>query len=143
MIQRIQSIWLLLASACAFAGLKIAFYTGNVIPETNAVPGVNYYEVVNGMSSLINNILTIVIAVLALVSIFLFSNRKLQIKFCILTIFLEITLITHYWFSIKMFKEGTFSLGSILQPLILVLLVLAIRGIKRDDKIVAESSRLR
>ena len=95
MIQRIQSIWLLLASACAFAGLKIAFYTGNVIPETNAVPGVNYYEVVNGMSSLINNILTIVIAVLALVSIFLFSNRKLQIKFCILTIFLESTLITH------------------------------------------------
>ena len=29
MIQRVQTIWLLLASACAFLSLKLSFYSGN------------------------------------------------------------------------------------------------------------------
>ena len=52
MIQRIQTLWLLLASACAFAGLKIAFYTGNIIPEGNATPGATLYQEINGMYSI-------------------------------------------------------------------------------------------
>ncbi len=143
MIQRIQSLWLLLASACAFAGLKIAFYTGNLMPEGNVAPGVNLYQEINGMYSILCNVLTIIIAVMAFISIFLYSNRKLQIKFCIATMFLEITLLIYYWFSIKIFKEGTYSLGSLLQLLVLVFLLLSVKGIAKDKRIVAESDRLR
>ena len=131
MIQRIQSLWLLLASACAFAGLKIAFYTGNLMPEGNVAPGVNLYQEINGMYSILCNVLTIIIAVMAFISIFLYSNRKLQIKFCIATMFLEITLLIYYWFSIKIFKEGTYSLGSLLQLLVLVFLLLSVKGIAK------------
>ena len=143
MIQRIQSLWLLLASICAFAGLKIAFYTGNLMPEGNVAPGVNLYQEINGMYSILCNVLTIIIAVMAFISIFLYSNRKLQIKFCIATMFLEITLLIYYWFSIKIFKEGTYSLGSLLQLLVLVFLLLSVKGIAKDKRIVAESDRLR
>jgi len=143
MIQRIQSLWLLLASACAFAGLKIAFYTGNLMPEGNETPGVNLYQEINGMFSILCNILTIVIAVMAFISIFLYSNRKLQIKFCIATMFLEITLLIYYWFAIKIFKEGSYSLGSILHIAVLTFLLLAVKGIAKDKRIVAESDRLR
>ena len=143
MIQRIQTLWLLLASACAFAGLKIAFYTGNIIPEGNATPGVKDWMEINGMYSILCNLLTIIIAVLAFVAIFLYSNRKLQIKFCIATMFLEITLLIYYWFAIKIFKEGAYSLGSLLQIAVLTFLFLAIKGISKDKKIVEESDRLR
>ena len=143
MIQRIQTLWLLLASACAFAGLKIAFYTGNLIPEGNATPGATLYQEINGMYSILCNILTIIIAVLAFVAIFLYSNRKLQIKFCIATMFLEITLLINYWFAIKIFKEGSYALGSLLQIAVLTFLFLAIKGISKDKKIVEESDRLR
>ncbi len=143
MIQRIQSLWLLLASICAFAGLKIAFYTGNLMPEGNESPGVMLYQEINGMYSIPCNVLTIMIAVMAFVSIFLYSNRKLQIKFCIATLFLEITLIIYYWFITKLFKEGTYSLGSLLQLLVLVFLLLSVKGIAKDKRIVAESDRLR
>jgi len=143
MIQRIQSLWLLLASACAFAGLKIAFYTGNLMPENNAVAGAVFYQEINGMFSILCNILTIMIGVMAFVNIFLYSNRKLQIKFCITTMFLEITLLIYYWFAIKIFKEGTYSLGSILHIAVLTFLFLAIKGISKDKKIVEESNRLR
>lgn len=143
MIQRIQSLWLLLASACAFAGLKIAFYTGNLVAESTTTPGASLYQEINGMYSIPCNILTIMIGVMSFVAIFLYSNRKLQIKFCIATMFLEIGLLIYYWFAIKIFKEGTYSLGSLLQIAVLTLLFLSIKGIAKDKKIVEESDRLR
>ena len=143
MIQRIQSIWLLLVAVCAFATLKISTYAGNLIPEVDDVPGTLLYEEINGMTSIQSSIITIGVGILALVSIFIYSNRKLQIKLCMASFFIEVTLISLYYFSTKMFKEGSFLIGAVLHILILVFLILAIMGIRKDAKIVEESSRLR
>jgi len=143
MIQRIQTIWLLFASICAFAGLKVGFYSGNIMPNSIDAPLANYYLEINGMYSIISNVLTICIAVLSFVSIFLFSNRKVQIKFCMTTLLLELSLIYYYWITTKLFKEGSFSIGSSLQLLIIIFLLLAVKGIAKDKKIVAENDRLR
>lgn len=143
MIQRIQSIWLLLVAVCAFATLKISTYAGNLIPETTDVPGTLLYKELNGMSSVVNSIITIAVGILALVSIFIYSNRKLQIKLCIASFFIELSLITLYYFSSKTFKEGSYLIGAVLHILIFVFLILAIMGIRKDAKIVEESSRLR
>ncbi len=143
MIQRIQSIWLLLVAICAFATLKISTYAGNLIPETTDVPGTLLYKELNGMSSIPNSIITIGVGILAIVSILIYSNRKLQIRLCLASFFIEITLISLYYFSTKMFKEGSFLIGAVLHILILVFLILAILGIRKDAKIVEESSRLR
>ena len=143
MIQRIQSIWLLLVAVCAFATLKISTYAGNLIPETTDISGKVIYQELNGMSSVGNSIITIAVGILALVSIFIYSSRKLQIKLCIASFFMEVSLVLFYYFSTKMFKEGSFLIGAVMHIFIFVFLILAIMGIRKDAKIVEESSRLR
>ena len=143
MIQRIQSIWLLLVAVCAFATLKISTYAGNLIPEVDDVPGTLLSQEINGMTSIQSSIITIGIGILALVSIFIYSNRKLQIKLCIASFIMEVSLVLFYYFSTKMFKEGSFLIGAVMHIFIIVFLILAIMGIRKDAKIVEESSRLR
>jgi hypothetical protein len=136
MLQRIQTIWLLLASACAFAGLKFSFYLG-------MLTGSAEQTFINGFYNFPLTLLTIVIGVLTLSSVFLYSNRKLQIRFCIISILLEGLVIFLYWNEMKKFASGTLSLTAVLQILVLLFVSLAIKGISKDNKIIAESDRLR
>ena len=138
MIQRVQSIWLLLASACAFTSLKLPFYNG-----TNR-NGISSYKLL-GTENFYLMLLTIAVGVVAVVSIFLYSNRKLQLRLCVLDMILEGLLIFLYYKETTSFVPGTgtFSLPSILQLMVLVFLFLSIRGISNDNKIIKESNRLR
>jgi hypothetical protein len=143
MLQRIQTIWLLLVSICIFASLKIAYYTGNIVPEDELTTTIKTFTQLNGMYNIITNILTVTIGVLSLITIFLYSNRKLQLKLIFVSILLEILLLVEYQVSIKNFTEGSIAIGSILQFLVLIFFYLAIKGIRKDNKIIAESDRLR
>jgi len=143
MLQRIQTIWLLLVSICIFASLKIAYYTGNIVPEGELTTTIKTFTQLNGMYNIITNILTVTIGVLSLINIFLYSNRKLQLKLIFVSILLEILLLVEYQVSIKNFTEGSIAIGSILQFLVLIFFYLAIKGIRKDNKIIAESDRLR
>lgn len=136
MLQRIQTIWLLLASACAFAGLKFPFYSGMILNQSEQV-------FLNGFFNFPITLISIIIGVITLVTVFLYSNRKLQIRFCILSILLEGLLIFLYWNEVKKIVSGTYSLTSVLQLLVLLFVSLAIKGISKDNKIIAESDRLR
>ncbi len=138
MLQRIQTIWLLLASACAFISLKVPFYSGTDsanIPSYRLMGTENFYLM----------LLTIAIGVIALFTIFLYSNRTLQLRLCLLGMLLEAGLIFLYYKQTTTFVAGTgtYSLTSILQLLILVFFFLAIRGINHDNKIIKDSNRLR
>ena len=143
MIQRIQTIWLLLASACLFASLKISFYAGNMVPAGELHTAIKTFTELNGMYNIITNVLTISIAVLSFVAIFLYANRKIQIRTILIAMLLEILLMFEYETCIKKFAEGTYTIGSFLQLLVMILFILALRGIRKDQKIVAESDRLR
>lgn len=138
MIQRIQSLWLLLAAACAFATFKFPYYSG-----TNA-KGIAAYEL-NATENFSLMLITTAIGVLALVTIFLFKNRTLQLRLCVLGIALEALVIYLYYRQVKLFLpgQGTYSLTAILQSIIVLAFVLAARGINRDSKIVKDSDRLR
>ena len=130
MLQRIQSIWLLLASICSFATLKFPFYMGT---DKTGVPS----STLEATDNFLLIIFTVAIGVTALLSIFLYKNRAMQIKFmeCVL-------IILYYNYSVQ-YAEGHFVLTSIFHLFILLFLFLAIRGIIRDNKIVRESNRLR
>jgi len=143
MLQRIQTIWLLLASICVMASLKVSFYTGNIIPVGEMTNVVKTFTELNGMYNIITNILTVTIGVLSLITIFLYSNRKLQLKLIFVGIMLEILLFAEYQVSIKKFTEGSIAIGSMLQFLVLIFFYLAIKGISKDNKIIADSDRLR
>ena len=136
MLQRIQSIWLLLAAACAFLSLKFPFYTG--IDNQN-IPTAT----LNGTGTIPLMIATIAIGVTALICIFLYKNRKLQLRLTVLCIALEALLIFLYYTEVKTYVSGTYALTALLQGCVVFFLFLAARGISHDSKIIRDSNRLR
>ena len=136
MLQRIQSIWLLLASVCAFLTLKLSTYSGTT---PDGIPS----SALMGMPNFLLTVVTVIIGVLALITIFLYGNRKLQFRLCLLGILLELILIFLYYTEIKKYLDGTLSLTSIFHVGVLLFFVLAAKGITNDDKIIRDSERLR
>ncbi|MEP7255009.1 MAG: DUF4293 domain-containing protein [Ferruginibacter sp.] len=136
MIQRIQSLWLLLASACAFASFKFPYYSG-----TNA-KGLSPYEL-NATENILLLITTVIVGGLALFNIFLFKKRTLQLRLCVLGILLEAVLIFLYYREVKTFTQGTYSLTAILHSIIVLAFFLAARSINKDAKLIKDSDRLR
>jgi len=136
MIQRIQSLWLLLAAAAAFAGFRFSFFSGTKLND------VLLHEL-NASSSFILMIGTVAVGSLALVTIFLYKKRILQLRLCVLGIFLEAVLIFLYYRESTTFIKGTFSLTAILQGVIILAFVWAARGINKDEKLIKTSDRLR
>lgn len=136
MIQRIQSLWLLLASTCAFASFKFPFYSG-----TNQ-KGIPDYQL-NSTENFLLIIVTAVVATLALFLIFLFKKRTLQLRLCVSGILLEALLIFLYYMEVQKFSTGTFSLTAILHSIIVFAFFMAARAINKDEKLIKESDRLR
>lgn len=136
MIQRIQSVWLLLAAVCAFATFKFSYYVGT---NSKAVPE---YEL-RGSENFLLMLTTIAVGGLAFFTIFLFKNRQVQLWLCVLGILLEALLIFLYYREVQTFSKGTYSLTAILHSIIVIAFFLAARGISRDQKMVKESDRLR
>jgi len=136
MIQRIQTLWLLLASICAFASLKLPFYFGSLeVPgPTITITPYNHFMLL---------VFVIATALMALVSIFLFSNRSLQIKMCVVGLVLSLANLMHYFLYMKNFKTGGLSLYSALSFLVPVFFILAIRSIYKDQKLLKSLDRLR
>ncbi len=142
MIQRIQTIWLLAAAVLSFAGLRFPFYTGNV---TTVKDGVSTQTLVSidGFSNLYITVLTIAIGVMATIAIYLYKNRGLQIRLCIIGILLELGTMYLYYKETLSVSQGTYALSSLLQVGVLSFLFLAIKGISKDNKIIRESNSLR
>jgi drug/metabolite transporter (DMT)-like permease len=136
MIQRIQTLWLLLASICAFASVKLPFYFGSL-----EVPGPTI--TITPYDNFMLLVFVIATALMGLVSIFLFSNRSLQIKMCIVGLVLSLANLMHYFLFMKNFKTGGLSLYSILSFLVPVFFILAIRSIYKDQKLLKSLDRLR
>lgn len=139
MIQRKQSVWLLLASLFNAATFEFPIYTGDWLRD--ALP--NYIIELNAQTTIWFTILTAITGVLALVTIFLFKNRPLQLRLCYLGIFLSLVLLTLYVIEIGNFDDGTVALWAVFYAAILISFILAARGISRDQKLVRSMDRLR
>ena len=142
MIQRIQSIWLLLAAAAAFLTLRFPFYTGEM-PATDVIPP--GYHTVTGQSSILLTILSAGVGLAALISIFLHKNRKMQFRIVMLTLLVSVVNLVLFYLETKNFVagKGNFSLSAAFALSVPVFLILALRGIKKDDKLVKSLDRLR
>ena len=140
MIQRLQTLWLLFASALAFATLKISFFSGNIMVEN-----VKQFEHFSAMGNIFLMILTVIVAIGSLVAVFLFKNRKLQIRVCSAMMILSILNIVIYYLQTKNFivTDWSFDLTSLFAIAIPFFLFLAIRGIYKDDKLIKSVDRLR
>ncbi len=136
MIQRIQSVWLLVASIVTVLTLKFSFYSGTHQPD-------NLYHQVNGTENIMLMFLTITLAALTLINIFLFKTRVIQLRLCIVAIFLDLLLLFLYYRAIQNFSQGEFAITSTFHLLIIISLIFAASGINKDEKLIKESNRLR
>lgn len=141
MIQRKQTIWLLLAAVAAFLTLKLSFYSGNIILEGQP----KKFEALTGQTHLLLLILTVTVGLLSAVTVFLYKDRKLQLKLTFLTLVLSLlNLFLFYNHTTKFVPgEGKFAITASVAVVIPVLLILAIRGIYKDQKLVKSLERLR
>ena len=136
MIQRIQSVWFLVASAVAFLTLKLSFYSGTYLPD-------NLYHQLNGTENLILMVPTISLGIVTLISIFLYKNRPTQLWLCAVAVIIDMVLVFLYYRATKDFTRGEYAISAALHLLIIVSLALAFIGIKKDEKLIKDSSRFR
>ena len=141
MLQRMQSVWLLLASVCAILTIKYSFYSGNIV-EPGELPRFEYLTATHNLRILI---LTIALVSIAAIDIFLYKNRKLQGRLAILGIVLSFLNIFLYLKEIHLFAEnqGSHTITAVFVFAIPILFYLAARGIYRDQKLVKSLDRLR
>ncbi len=141
MIQRIQTLWLLLAAAAEFATIKCSFFSGNLLVEN-----IKTYKVLNALESgVVVLICTISTAVASLVSIFLYKDRKRQMLVSFVVLVLSIFTIGLYFGKSIHFlpNEGSLDLTSIVGFSVPVFLILAIVAIWKDEQLVKSADRLR
>ena len=81
--------------------------------------------------------------ILSLVTIFLFKDRKLQLRLSIVGIGLAVFTIIFYFVEMKKFETGTISLSCLFAFGILIGFILAARGIWKDEKLVKSLDKLR
>lgn len=155
MIQRIQSIYFLLASLTLFALFAFPLVHGvNVdgIIKNIKIDGV--YEILNGqpvrtVSFLMLTIATILLALVPLISIFMFKNRKLQLALGYGAILAIIGF--SFWMSqtVQKFMNGAtlrtdnYGIGMLLSSISIIFLLLAVKAVKNDEKLIKSADRLR
>ncbi|MDR0431620.1 MAG: DUF4293 domain-containing protein [Tannerellaceae bacterium] len=152
MLQRIQTVYLLiiaiLAAVMLFLPLAVLqagnnFYTFDVFGVTSVAAE---SELVHSTWGLF--IITALIALLALITLFLYKKRMLQIRLCIFNAFLMLGFygfFAYLMFIMKQQLDLSFSVRIALSfPIIcLILDYLAIRNIGADETLVRSLERLR
>lgn len=139
MLQRLQSLWLLFAAGFDAVTFRFPFYSGDWLRD--ALP--NYTVDLNARTTTWFTILTVLSAALAIITIFLYKNRRLQLRLTYLGIFITAVLLTLYAIEVSHFSTGTIALWAIFYVAILVCFILAARGILKDEKLIKSLDRLR
>jgi len=148
MIQRVQTIWMILAAFAVFLSIKFAFYSGTLTIQdgVNAATTIatdGSYQVVTATGNFLILILTSALGTGIIINIFLFKHRSIQIRIIIAAILMECLIVFLYFRQTQKFSQGNFNIWAILHILIIVFLILAARGIYKDSKLIKESNRLR
>jgi hypothetical protein len=139
MLQRKQTLWMLLAAVCAVLTLKFPFSSGGMVSAGQGKQ-ISYVTATSGWPLLF---LTVAVAIGTLVNIFNYKNRKLQLRVTVVLILLSLVNIFFFWQQTNLLMDRTYALASILALAIPVALVLAARGIFKDQKLVKSVDRLR
>lgn len=148
MIQRAQTLWMILAAIAAFLTIQFSFYSGTLAIQNGADAVTSMatdgsYQMVTATNNFLILILTSALGTGIFINIFLFKHRSIQIRIIIAAIIVECLIIFLYSRETLKFLQGSFNFWDILHILIIVFLILAARGIYKDSKLIKESNRLR
>lgn len=142
MIQRIQSIFLLLGASASFSTLAIPFANA----EEQVTSPIFADQVYNVQDNIVLLILFAVAGALAVASIFLYSNRTVQMRLAIIALLVNLAGLTFaviYLLQQVNFASIALSIGIFLPLIAVIFLWLAHRNIRKDEKLVRSMDRLR
>ena len=157
MIQRIQTIWLLLATIVILGLFMFPYLNyidlvglGKKLFVSGEYSAVNN-ESVKQSSFLLQTITTVVVALVPFLTIFQFKNRKLQIKLiyvsivliAFLGIWMYLTSVSTLDLISQNFGANNIGVGFFLLPVAIIFLGMAIGGIRKDEKLIKSADRLR
>jgi hypothetical protein len=147
MIQRIQSLWLLLAALCNAGLFYFDFYraelTNNGVVLNTSIRVNDHYP---------SMLIALAITLLPLVTIFLFKQRKRQRAMVALGMIFTIGFISEMIMRVTNFSNGiapqtsgttNYWIGAVLPVVAIIFLFMALRGINKDEKLVKSLDRLR
>lgn len=132
MWQRIQTIYLAFAALLSGGSLSPLPYnqSGSLLQTMN--------------SSVVLIVLCALIAVVSLASITQFRNRNLQINLCrMVLLLLAVSIGVAIWLAYQAAGTDTPQLGAAFLPLSIITIVLAMRGIRADERLIRSMDRLR
>lgn len=141
MIQRIQSLWLLVVAIAAFATYTLTLYIGRQADGT-----IKEFLLADNFLLVI---LIISLGILAIICLFLFKNRKLQFKLSVLGVIFSLGFLALEYVKVEDFKQdnliqtGSYQIGALLPIVMVIFFFLAARGVYRDEKLVKSMDRLR
>jgi len=157
MIQRIQTIWLFLASVAIFALFLFPYLQyadlggiGKALKVTGRYSGLDGREVLEEFF-LLQTIATTLLGVFPIYIIFLFRNRKRQSLLTLLNAVL--LLLFGAWLyasaiaalaeSNQKLSASNIGLGFVLISISIIFLFMALGGIRKDEKLIQSADRLR
>lgn len=138
MIQRIQSVYLLVASVLQGLLFVVPFATSE-----QPSPGIledNRFDIYD--DSILLVIVSLCVAI-SVISIFLFRNRNLQASVCVLVALLSCGLL--FWIGFSAYQlPGSIAISGLVIPFIVVIpLMMARHSILKDERLVKSADRLR
>lgn len=141
MIQRLQSVWLLLAGVCGISLTQVPLFIGTLAN--------NQIKKSLATESLLLFAVSMCLAGLAVACIFLFKKRPLQFKLSVVGIIVSMILIALEVFHIEKFKtdntlvKGSYYWGGLFPIAMVIFFFLAARRIYKDERLVKSLDRLR
>lgn len=139
MIQRQQTLWLLLATVCAILSFQFDFAVGKEAAESNMLRDLH----LDAASNLFLLLTTGASVILSFIAIFLFKDRKTQSLLCFFGILLSTGILALYIKKYTSLVDSTLALWSILPVVTLISYFMAFRGIRKDEKLVKSLDKLR
>jgi Ca2+/Na+ antiporter len=143
LIFRKQSLWLLLAGIFNAGILMFDIYrvstTDAAVSTSTALRASDNFPLL---------LMALVITIMPIVAIFLFKNRKRQVRMAAFSLIFTTTFITFMLQQVTRMAPvapatGSYWVGAVLPVVSMLFIILAIVGIRKDDKLVKSTDRLR
>jgi hypothetical protein len=143
MIQRIQSVWLLLSALIVVGLSRLPVYVGNL--GDGSVKELMTAERLHMM------LVALLLIILPIIAIFLFKNRTAQKQLIWVHVLLNLLLLLFFYISKGAFLDGQqpefvssrYGIAVIIPVLSIILDVFAYRGIRADEKLIKAADKFR
>lgn len=143
MIQRIQSVWLLLSALIIVLLSRLPIYVGSL--GDGSIRELMTAERLHMM------ILALLLIIIPVFAIFLFKNRSAQKQLIWLHILLNLLLLLFFYMAKDAFLQGQepkfvssrYGISVIIPVLSIILDILAFRGIRADEKLIKAADKFR